>query len=344
MHKGYGTITVMITQLPENLEKLDADVLRKLLRQSHQMNIKQAEIIKNKDCVLQNKDLHISKLAHEIAVLKRLSFGKKSEQLQGEQYSLWQEAIDGDIAAIEVELKDLAPKPVLEPKQHPKRTPLPASLQRVEIRHEPHDTTCNCGCQLERIGEDVSEKLDYIPGVARVERHIRGKWVCRKCEVLIQEPVPAQVIDKGIATSGLLAHVLVAKYADHLPLYRQEKMFERSGIRIPDSTLAAWVGVCGVRLQPLVDELRKHVLGHKVLHADETPVTMLRPDTGKTAHKAYLWAYASTDYEEKPVVLYEFKPNRSGKNARDFLQDWHGKLVVDDYVGYKKGFEEQNIT
>src|SRR5271155_4052594 len=124
------------------------------------------------------------------------------------------------------------------------------------IRHEPENTECNCGCRLERIGEDVSEKLDYTPGVFEVERHIRGKWVCRRCERLIQAPVPPQVIDKGIPTAGLLAQVLIAKYLDHLPLYRQEAIFGRAGFALPRSTLAQWVGACGLRLRPLVDAMR----------------------------------------------------------------------------------------
>ncbi|AZD60990.1 Mobile element protein [Pseudomonas chlororaphis subsp. aurantiaca] len=122
-----------------------------------------------------------------------------------------------------------------------------------------------------------------------VERHIRGKWVCDQCETLIQAPVPAQVIDKGIPTAGLLAHVMIAKFADHLPLYRQESIFGRAGLAIARSTLAQWVGNCGEQLQPLVDALRNAVLEHGVIHADETPVQMLTPGAKKT-HRAYVWA------------------------------------------------------
>ena len=149
---------------------------------------------------------------------------------------------------------------------------------------------CGCGCQLQRIGEDVSEKLDYTPGLFTVEQHVRGKWACRQCETLIQAPVPAQVIEKGIPTAGLLAHVMVAKFSDHLPLYRQEKIFGRAGLAIPRSTLAQWVGQTGVQLQPLVDALREAVLAQRVVHADETPVQMLAPGEKKT-HRAYVWAY-----------------------------------------------------
>jgi transposase len=128
---------------------------------------------------------------------------------------------------------------------------------------------------LKRIGEDVSEKLDYTPGVLTVQRHVRGKWACSECQTLTQAPVPAQIIDKGLPTSGLLAQVLVAKYSDHLPLYRQETIFGRSGYAIARSTLGAWVGVCGVQLQPLVDALKTAMFRSAVLHADETPVAML---------------------------------------------------------------------
>ena len=170
-----------------------------------------------------------------------------------------------------------------------------------------------------------------------VERHIRGKWACAKCETLIQAPVPAQIIDKGIPTSGLLAQVLVAKYSDHLPLYRQETIFGRSGYAIPRSTLAQWVGVCGVQLQPLVDALKSGMLEHAVLHADETPVAMLKPGNKKT-HRAYLWAYAPGAFEDLKAVVYHFCETRAGENCRAFLEHWKGSLVCDDFGGYKAGF------
>jgi hypothetical protein len=173
--------------------------------------------------------------------------------------------------------------------------------------------------------------------VPTVERHIRGKWACDSCETLIQAPVPPQVIDKGIPTAGLLAQVLVAKYADHLPLYRQERMFGRAGLEIPRSTLAEWVGACGVQLQPLVDALRNTLLEHSVLHADETPVSMLAPGKKKT-HKAYVWAYCTTPFADLKAAIYDFAPSRAGEHARTFLGDWRGKLVCDDYAGYKAGF------
>ena len=151
-----------------------------------------------------------------MAVLKRWKFAARSEQLHGTQRSLLDETIDADLEAIAVELAALqSPERSRAPTNQPKRSPLPAHLPRVDVRHEPEQTVCGCGCAMKRIGEDVSEKLDYTPGVVHVERHIRGKWACAKCQTLVQAPVPAQVIDKGLPTAGLLAQVLVAKYADH---------------------------------------------------------------------------------------------------------------------------------
>ena len=281
----------------------------------------------------------IEKLTHEIAQLKRLKFAKRSEQMNPEQASLLDDLIDTDIAAIEAELQALQIAPVAtEKKQKPKRTALPAEFPRTLIHHEPDNTHCPCGCALKRIGEDVSEKLDYTPGVFTVERHIRGKWVCDDCETLIQAPVPAQVIDKGIPTAGLLAHVMIAKFADHLPLYRQESIFGRAGLAIPRSTLAQWVGMTGVQLQPLVDALRDVVTGQQVVHADETPVQMLAPGTKKT-HRSYVWAYATSQFSDVAAVVYDFSPSRAGEHARNFLQGWKGKLVCDDFGGYKASFE-----
>ena len=281
----------------------------------------------------------IEKLTHEIAQLKRLKFAKRSEQMNPEQASLLDDLIDTDIAAIEAELQALQIAPVAtEKKQKPKRTALPAEFPRTLIHHEPDNTHCPCGCALKRIGEDVSEKLDYTPGVFTVERHIRGKWVCDDCETLIQAPVPAQVIDKGIPTAGLLAHVMIAKFADHLPLYRQESIFGRAGLAIPRSTLAQWVGMTGVQLQPLVDALRDVVTGQQVVHADETPVQMLAPGTKKT-HRSYVWAYATSQFSDVAAVVYDFSPSRDGEHARNFLQGWKGKLVCDDFGGYKASFE-----
>ena len=287
---------------------------------------------------VRHKQAVIDKLTHENALLKRLKFAAQSERYSAEQRSLLDETLDADLQAVSDEMaQNAAPAATPPAKQQPKRQPLPAHLPRREIRHEPESTTCGCGCQMRRIGEDVAEKLDYEPGVFTVERHIRGKWACAQCETLVQAPVEAHVIDKGIPTTGLLAQVLIAKFADHLPLYRQEAIFARAGLGIARSTLAQWVGSCGVQLQPLVDALKDEMLRHGVLHADETPVQMLKPGNGKT-HRAYVWAYAPGAFEDLKAVVYDFCESRAGENARTFLGDWRGSLVCDDFAGYKAGF------
>ena len=323
----------------ESLQSLNAEQLRELVPELIAKIAQQSQIIAQRDSDIQYRQAKIDKLTHELATLKRWKFGRSSELLNASQISLLDETIDADIAAIEQELKELAPaaKTDTQPRQQPKRAALPAGLPRVEIHHKPDATTCGCGCQLKRIGQDVSEKLDYTPGVFTVEQHIRGKWACTQCQTLIQAPVPAQIIDKGIPTAGLLAQVLVAKYSDHLPLYRQERIFGRAGVEIPRSTLAQWVGICGVQLQPLVDALKDDILSHPVLHADETPVEMLKPGTKKT-HRAYLWAYAPGAFENLKAVVYDFCESRAGEHARTFLGKWKGSLVCDDYAGYKQGF------
>jgi len=290
---------------------------------------------------------HISainaKLTHEMAVLKRLKFAATSERFSPEQKSLLSEAIDEDLEALACEIAQMeSSKKAPAERQVPKRQALPAHLPRREIQHEPENTVCTCGCQLKRIGEDVAEKLDYAPGNFSVERHVRGKWVCTHCQTLIQAPVPAQVIDKGLATAGLMAHVTVSKYIDHQPLYRQEGILGRAGFAVPRSTQAEWIGAIGVQLAPLVQAMREDLLKRRVLHADETPVAMLKPGHGKT-HRAYLWSYCTTSWDDINAVIFDFAESRAGHNARRFLgiaEDgsggWRGTLICDDYAGYKQ--------
>ncbi len=289
--------------------------------------------IEQQQRAIQWRDLKIGQLTHEMATLKRWTFGQRSEQVTGLQRSLLEESIEEDLEAIAAELEQLKPTPANRPKGIPKRTALPKELPRVDVHHEPDSTVCACGCALKRIDEDVSEKLDYVPGVMRVERHIRGKWVCETCETLIQAPVPPCVIDKGIPTAALLAQVLVAKYADHQPLYRQEEIFGRAGFAIPRSTQSQWVGACGVKLEPLGGAMKALLLSRAVLHADETPVPMLKPGL-KHTHRSYLWAYGTTAFDPQQIVVYDFAEGRGGAYARAFLGEWKGALVCDDYGGY----------
>lgn len=321
-----------------DLNQLSSDQLRALTMALMDSLDSRASALKQRDRELRYSKTLNEKLTHELALLKRHRFAKRSEQLDAIQGRLLDELIDGDVAAIEAELAKAQPEAAAaKPTLKPKRAPLPPELPRTLIHHEPDNTQCRCGCQLKRIGEDISEKLDYVPGEFTVERHIRGKWACEHCETLIQAPVAPHVIDKGISTTGLLAQVLVAKYADHLPLYRQERIFGRARLTLPRSTLAEWVGTCGVQFQPLVEALRSSVLDHPVLHADETPVGMLAPGKKKT-QRAYVCAYSTTPFSELKAVVYDFAPSRAGEHARTFLGDWRGKLVCDDYAGYKAGF------
>jgi len=284
---------------------------------------------------LKFKDTMISKLTLELALLKRLKFGQSSEQFKGEQKQLFEESVMIDISEVQAQMEVFVPAtPAQRIKRQPKRIALPPNLPSKDVHHE-LDSTCGCGCQMQRIGEDVTQKLDYTAGQFEVIKHIRGKWACRSCNTLRQAPVPAQIIDKGLATSGLLAHVLISKYLDHLPLYRQEYIFGRAGVAIPRSTLASWVRKCGVALQPLVSALKEAVLKCTVLHADETPVATLDPGKGKT-HRSYIWAYAPGAHESINAVIYDFCESRAGRHAQEFLGEWRGSLVVDDFSGYKQ--------
>jgi transposase len=214
---------------------------------------------------------------------------------------------------------------------------LPADLPRVEVRHEPASCTCGrCGSALTPIGEHVSEKLDCKPLEFFVRRDIHPQYACRACQTITAVPVAPALIDRGIAAPGLIAQVVIQKYTDHLPLYRQEAIFARSGVNLSRATLAEWVGAAGVWLKPLVSALRQELLTEAVLHADETPVALLDPGAGKT-HRAYLFAYRSAG--GRPRVVFDFCLSRSGKHAAAFLKDYRGALMVDDYSGYKALFE-----
>jgi transposase len=272
--------------------------------------------------------------ALELARLKRLQYAARSERLAPEQRALFEEAITEDLAVVETELAALrepaADKP---PRQVPKRRVLPAELPRVETRHEPASCTCGqCGSALVHIGDQVSEKLDCKPLEFFVRREVYPQYACRACETVVAEPVAPAILDRGSAAPGLLAQVVIAKYTDHLPLYRQEALYARSGVELSRTTLAEWVGAVGVALAPLCAALRAQLLTRPVLHADETPVAQLEPGTGKTK-RCYLFAYRSA--EGAPVVVFDYRPSRSGSHARDFLGPWRGALMVDEYAGYK---------
>ncbi len=195
------------------------------------------------DAKVQHLSILNQKYEHELALFKQHKFGSKNEHLTAKQIHLWDEAVEEDIAAVDLELERLNADKTDAATQKatvnkPKRRLLPDHLHTIRIEHEPASTQCSCGCQLRRIGEDISEKLNFRPAQFYKEQHVRGKWVCDQCDTLTQQAMPAYVIDKGIASPELLSHVLVSKYADHLPLHRQRLIYQRAGIDLSRSTLS----------------------------------------------------------------------------------------------------------
>jgi len=326
----------MNTLTADDLKGLSKSAIVELAAQMlAQLQAKDDEIAM-RDREIQFKETKLERLTFELARLKAWRFGAKTEAMDAEQRRLFDETLAEDQASLEAQLNALQDKPAETPQtstRKPRRQPLPEHLRRVEHRHEPQDTTCDCGEPMVRIGEDVSERLDIVPAEFFVHRHIRGKWACKCCQTLVQEPVDPQIIDKGMPTAGLLAHTLVSRFVDHLPYYRQEQINARAGVHTPRSTLAAWSGAAGASLMPLYDAHRAFVLGAPVLHADETPVNMLDPGAGKTV-KAYVWAYARGEHDPMRGVAYDFCKGRGSKYPAEFLAGWQGTLTCDDYGGY----------
>jgi len=223
------------------------------------------------------------KLRLQIAVLKRARFGRSSEQ------------IDAHIAQLELTIEDLessvselapGPKSPSAPRAKPIRKPLPEHLPREQVVHAAACACPQCGGALKSAGEDVAEMLEWVPGRYKVIRHVRPKFACAACDTLVQAPAPTRPIARGLAGPGLLAHVLVSKYADHLPLYRQSRIFARDGVDLDRSTLADWVGAAAQLCSPLIDALERYVLSGAKLHADDTPIPVLAPGTGKNEGRA----------------------------------------------------------
>jgi transposase len=290
------------------------------------------------------RDAKIESITFQLARLKAWKFGAKTERMNAEQRSIFEETLAADEASLEAQLAALqasAPAvdgktPDKQPRRQPKREALPPHLPRVDTRVEPENTNCpspECGQPMVRVGEDLSERLDIIPAQFFVQRQIRGKWACRCCQLMVQEPAAPQVFDNALPTPGLQAHTAVSRFVDHIPYYRQEQINARSGVHTPRSTLAAWGGQTGAQLLPLYEAQREFILGSRVVHADETPIALLDPGAGKTK-KAYMWAYARGTFEDKPGVVYDFCAGRGGKYPHEFLKGWTGTLVVDAYSGY----------
>lgn len=293
---------------------------------------------------------HNDKLTLELAYLRRMRFGAKTETWPAEQRDLFEECFSADIAAIEAELEKKTAAAALENAARPKvpqkrgRQPLPAHLPRVDILHDIASCDCaQCGKALVKIGEDITEKLTVQPAVFSVERHHYPKYACRACESVVAEPVAPAIIDGGSVSVDLLVWIIVGKFVDHLPLYRLEQIGERHQVSLPRSNLSAWVGRVGVALQPIHERLTQLLRQRSCLHADETPVSQLDPKSGKNK-RAYLWVYRSNDLEDDPpIVVFDYQTGRSGSHVRNFLENWRGHLMVDDYSGYKSCFTNGGV-
>jgi transposase len=272
--------------------ELAAALLAQLAAQGDAIAAKDARIAQ-RDREIKFKDAKIERIMFKLARLKAWKFGARTEAMNAEQRRMFENTVAEDEADLEAQLaaqRALAEQdrlPASDNKRKPHRQALPEHLRRVEHHQEPENTTCACGEAMVRIGEDVSERLDIVPAEFFVHRHIRGKWACKCCQQLVQEPVEPQIIDKGVHTAGLVARTMVVHFVDHLPYYRLEQINARSAVHTPRSTLASWVGAGGTSLMLLFEAHCKFVLGAAVLHADETPVRMLDPGAGKTA-KAYV--------------------------------------------------------
>ena len=284
---------------------------------------------------LSARELLIEHLQIQIAALRRQMYGRKSEKLEAE------------VGQLELKLEELLldngedpppSSPASEERKSRARKPLPADLPRDTVEHLPSDDACpDCGGALKPIGEDVAEQLEYVPDSWRVIRHVRPKFSCACCQTLVQASAPSRPIARGLAGPGLLAHVMIGKYADHLPLYRQSQIYARDGLDLDRSTLSEWVGGVTRLLRPLVDALRKYVIAGAAVHADDTPVPMLAPGKGKTV-TGRLWAYVR---DERPAgstsaaaLWMAFTPDRRGEHAQQHLNAFNGIIHADGFAGY----------
>lgn len=310
-----------------------------------QLVIEQRALLAAKDEQLLSRDVLIEKLKIELLRLKRMRFGRSSEQL------------DAKIAQLELTLEELeanqsqiAPAVTAITEERPERMKpvrkaLPSHLPRESVVHTPACSCPHCGGKLERLGEDVSEVLEYVPSHFKVIRHVRPKFACGACQSITQIPAPVRPIARGLAGPGLLAHVLVSKYCDHLPLYRQSEIYARDGVELERSTLADWVGQCSALLTPLANALSRYVLSGAKLHADDTPVPVLQPGRGTTKH-GRLWTYVRDDRAssstDPPAVWFAYSPDRKGVHPRTHLKNFKGVLQADGYAGFDRLFNDND--
>jgi transposase len=315
-------------ELPEDIEALKALVLA--TRQ--ELDAKRTEL-DEKNAELCSHAAEIERLKLLVAKLQRLQFGRRSEKL------------DREIEQLQLRLEELqvlsqpAPsrKAATKEKTQPVRRALPEHLPREEHVHEPACECPDCGAAMRRIGEDVSEVLEYVPERFKVIRHVRPKLACPACERIVQVEAPSRPIERSYAGPGLLAHILTAKYADHLPLYRQEQIYARDGVELDRSTMAEWVGGCTQLMTPLAEALARYVFAAGKLHADDTPVPVLDPGRGKTK-TGRLWTYVRDDRPAKSqdpaAVLFRYSPDRRGEHPKVHLKPFTGILQADAYSGF----------
>ncbi|HLK23409.1 MAG TPA: IS66 family transposase [Caulobacteraceae bacterium] len=314
---------------------------------------------------LKLKTLELEKLRMQLAKLRRTQFGQSSEKLAREVAQL-ELAIEEIEASAETVAEPPAPAadpaeaaggseaaaeptgtPSADARRRPARRPLPSHLPRETVVH-PAATACpHCGGAVHAFGEDKSEVLEYVPGHFRIVEHVRPKVSCRSCEAISQAPTPALPIERGRPGPGLLSHVLISKYCDHLPLYRQAEIYARDGVALARSTLAGWVGRAAFELRPLIAAVAAHVLAGDKIHGDDTTVPVLAPGTGKTA-TGRLWAYVRDDRPfagaAPPAVFYCYSPDRKGIRPREHLAGFRGILQADGYAGFGELYRSGSVS
>ncbi len=332
-----------VTALPD-LNVLPAEELRALILAQHQ------ELI-TKDEQLLSREREIEHLKLLLVKLHRMQFGRKSEKIQRqiEQLELRLEELESNRSEIETQPSEPASvsASATPAAAKPTRRTLPDHLPRQTRRHEPKETVCpQCQGELRKLGEDVSEMLEYLPASFVVIRHVRPKLSCTRCDCIVQAEAPSRPIERGLAGPGLLAHVLVSKYCDHQPLYRQSEIYARQGVELERSTMADWVGASSRLLEPLVDYLRRYVTAAGKLHADDTPVPVLAPGQGKTK-TGRLWTYVRDDRPAAdtaaPAVWFVYSPDRKGEHPAQHLKKFRGTLQADAYAGFNQLYEDGRI-
>ena len=316
----------LITAQDEEIRRLEAE-----LDAHRQTMSEQAEELDSRRERIEHLKLMVEKFRHMI-------FGKKSEKLVLKLEQMEFELEEDETTQAEAEAIAERVAPTKEAKPRSERKPLPEHLKREEVTHKPDSDCCpDCGGGLRHFGDDISEQLEYVPESFKVIRHVRPKFACTGCDRVVEAPAPSRPIERGLAAPSLLAHVIVSKYADHLPLFRQSEIYARQGVDIPRSTMAGWVGAASDLLSPLVDAIQKHVLAGRKLHADDTPMPVLAPGNGKTK-TGRLWTYVRDERpageQTAPAVWFAYSEDRRGEHPRQHLKNFTGALQADAYAGF----------